>query len=34
LGDSTKAREELGWKPECSFIDLVREMVDGDCPPI
>jgi len=34
LGDSTKARTELGWKPECSFIDLVREMVDGDCPPI
>jgi GDPmannose 4,6-dehydratase len=34
LGDSTKAREELGWKPECSFINLVREMVDGDCPPI
>lgn len=32
LGDSTKAREELGWKPECSFIDLVREMVDADCP--
>jgi len=32
LGDSTKARTELGWKPECSFIDLVREMVDGDCP--
>lgn len=34
LGDSTKAREELGWKPEYSFIELVREMVDGDCPPI
>jgi len=32
LGDSTKARTELGWKPECSFINLVREMVDGDCP--
>jgi len=32
LGDSTKAREELGWKPEYSFINLVREMVDGDCP--
>ena len=32
LGDSTKAREELGWKPEYSFIDLVREMVDADCP--
>jgi GDPmannose 4,6-dehydratase len=34
LGDSTKAREELGWKPEYSFIELVREMVDGDCPQI
>jgi GDPmannose 4,6-dehydratase len=34
LGDSTKARAELGWKPEYSFIDLVREMVDGDCPQI
>jgi len=32
LGDSTKARTELGWKPECSFIDLVKEMVDADCP--
>jgi GDPmannose 4,6-dehydratase len=31
LGDSMKARTELGWEPECSFIDLVREMVDGDC---
>lgn len=34
LGDSTKARTELGWKPEYNFIDLVREMVDGDCPQI
>jgi GDPmannose 4,6-dehydratase len=34
LGDSTKARTELGWKPECSFIDLVKEMVDADCPQI
>jgi GDPmannose 4,6-dehydratase len=32
LGDSTKARTELGWKPEYSFEDLVREMVDIDCP--
>ena len=31
LGDSTKAREELGWKPNYSFEDLVREMVDEDC---
>ena len=34
LGDSTKARTELGWKPECSFINLVKEMIDADCPPI
>ena len=31
LGDSTKAREELGWKPQYSFDDLVQEMVDQDC---
>ena len=31
LGDSTKARRELGWIPEYSFIDLVREMVECDC---
>ena len=33
LGDSTKARTELGWVPSCSFDDLVKEMVDTDCPP-
>ena len=31
LGDSTKARTELGWKPNYSFDDLVKEMVDKDC---
>ena len=31
LGDSTKARTELGWVPEYSFDDLVSEMVDQDC---
>jgi GDPmannose 4,6-dehydratase len=31
LGDSTKAREELGWKPQYSFDDLVKDMVDADC---
>ena len=31
LGDSTKARNELGWKPNYSFDDLVKEMVDLDC---
>jgi GDPmannose 4,6-dehydratase len=27
LGDSSKARKELNWKPKNSIIDLVREMV-------
>jgi GDPmannose 4,6-dehydratase len=31
LGDSTKARTELGWEPEYSFDDLVNEMVIQDC---
>lgn len=31
LGDSTKARTELGWVPEYSFDDLLREMVEEDC---
>ena len=31
LGDSTKAKEELGWVPAVNFDDLVREMVDADC---
>lgn len=30
LGDSTKARERLGWKPEVSFTQLVEMMVDND----
>jgi GDPmannose 4,6-dehydratase len=30
LGDSTKARQKLGWKPEVSFAQLVREMVESD----
>jgi GDPmannose 4,6-dehydratase len=30
LGDPTKARQKLGWKPECSFESLVHEMVDAD----
>jgi GDPmannose 4,6-dehydratase len=30
LGDSSKARQELGWKPEVSFEDLVKMMVDED----
>jgi GDPmannose 4,6-dehydratase len=32
LGDSTKARKELGWKNKYSFYDLIKEMVDSDCP--
>jgi GDPmannose 4,6-dehydratase len=30
LGDSSKARAKLGWKPEISFADLVKEMVASD----
>ena len=29
-GDSSKARQLLGWKPEVTFRELVREMVDYD----
>ena len=29
-GDSTKAFDELGWKPKTSFNDLVGKMVKGD----
>jgi GDPmannose 4,6-dehydratase len=31
LGDSSKARKELGWKPSINFDELVREMVEEDC---
>jgi len=30
LGDSTKAKDLLGWEPETSFKDLVKMMVDFD----
>jgi len=30
LGDATKARTVLGWKPKSSFKDMVREMVVAD----
>jgi GDPmannose 4,6-dehydratase len=31
LGDSSKARNVLGWKPKTSFLELVNEMVENDC---
>ena len=30
LGDASKAKEKLGWKPKISFKDLVSEMVKED----
>ena len=30
IGDSSKARKKLGWKPKTSFSQLVKEMVAGD----
>ena len=30
VGDHTKATEQLGWKPETSFEQLIRLMVDAD----
>ena len=30
LGDSSKAKKELGWAPKTSFSDLVKMMVDED----
>ena len=31
LGDASRAKTELGWKPEYTFDALVKEMVDNDC---
>ncbi len=31
LGDSTRARKELGWAPSHTFEELVAEMVEADC---
>ena len=31
LGDASKANKVLGWKPQCSFDQLVKEMVEQDC---
>jgi GDPmannose 4,6-dehydratase len=30
VGDSSKARETLGWEPEVGFRDLVSQMVQAD----
>ena len=30
LGDASKARERLGWRPSVTFAELVREMVAAD----
>ncbi len=31
IGDASKAREKLGWKPKVGFKALVKMMVDADC---
>lgn len=33
-GDAAKARKHLGWKPETTFDDLVRLMVEADAVPL
>ena len=30
LGDSSKAQQQLGWKPKVSFKDLVKKLVEED----
>jgi len=30
LGDSTKAKEKLGWIPKITFTELVKEMIQSD----
>lgn len=30
LGDSSKAKEVLGWKPQCNFDELVKDMMNSD----
>ena len=30
LGDSSKAKKDLNWKPEVSFEELVKMMVESD----
>jgi GDPmannose 4,6-dehydratase len=30
LGDASKAHRQLGWRPECTFAQLVREMMQAE----
>jgi GDPmannose 4,6-dehydratase len=30
LGDPSKAKQQLGWTPKISFMELVKEMVAAD----
>ena len=30
MGDASKAKEELGWKPKVGFEEMVKMMVDED----
>ncbi|MGA2291167.1 GDP-mannose 4,6-dehydratase [Bradyrhizobium sp.] len=30
IGDASKARQKLGWRPKTSFAQLVKEMIHGD----
>jgi GDPmannose 4,6-dehydratase len=30
LGDATKAREQLGWRPKVTFTELARMMTESD----
>jgi GDP-mannose 4,6-dehydratase len=30
IGDATKAKQKLGWKPACNLSQLVKEMMDAD----
>lgn len=31
LGDSTKAKEQLGWEPKTTFRELVKDMCENEC---
>ncbi len=32
IGDASLAKQELGWSPEMTFEELVKDMVEADCP--